>query len=60
LQFSAWLAFDQAAKSNKPTAEGSSMIDFPIAALALYLDKVQVDERVLHQAETAARKNPWL
>jgi hypothetical protein len=40
--------------------EGSSMIDFPIAALALYLDKVQVDKRVLHQAETAATKNPWL
>jgi hypothetical protein len=32
------------------------MIDFPLAALALYLDKVQVDKRVLHQAETAARK----
>jgi hypothetical protein len=56
----AWFAFDQAAKSNKPTAEGSGMIDFPLAALALYLNKVQVDKRVLHQAEAAARKNPWL
>ncbi len=36
------------------------MIDFPLAAFALYIDKVQVDKRVLHQAEMAANKNRFL
>jgi hypothetical protein len=56
----AWFAFDHAAKSNQPIAEGSNMIDFPLAALALYIDKVQVDRRILHQAQMIARKNPFL
>jgi hypothetical protein len=56
----AWFEFDHAAKSNKPTAEGGNMIDFPLAALALYIDKAEVDRRVFHQAEVAARKNPFL
>jgi hypothetical protein len=55
----AWFALDQAAKSNMPTAEGSNMIDFPLAAFALYIDKVQVDRRVLHQARMAANRNPF-
>jgi hypothetical protein len=58
--FVAWFAFDQAARSNMPTPQGSNMIDFPLAAFALYIDKVQVDKRVLHQAEMAARQNPFL
>jgi|SRR4029077_7661111 hypothetical protein len=56
----AWFAFDHAAKSNQPIAEGSNMIDFPLAALALYIDKVQVDRRILHQAQMIARENPFL
>jgi hypothetical protein len=56
----AWFAFDQPAKSNMPTAEGANMIDFPLAAFALYIDRVQVDKRVLHQAEMAANKNRFL
>jgi hypothetical protein len=56
----AWFALDEAARSNMPTAQGSNMIDFPLAAFALYIDKVQVDKRVLRQAEMAVRKNPWL
>ena len=36
------------------------MIDFPLAAFALYIDKIQVDKRVLHQAEMAANKAPFL
>jgi hypothetical protein len=58
--FVAWFEFDQAARSNMPTPQGSNMIDFPLAAFALYVDKVQVDKRVLHQAEMAARQNPFL
>lgn len=56
----AWFALDAAARSNMPTAQGSNMIDFPLAAFALYIDKVQVDKRVLHQAEMAANKAPFL
>jgi hypothetical protein len=56
----AWFAFDHAAKSNQPTAEGGNMIDFPLAALALYINRAQVDKRVFHQAEMAANKNPFL
>ena len=56
----AWFAFDQAAKSNMPTAKNENMIDFLLAAFALYVDKVQVDKRVFHQAEMAANKNPFL
>lgn len=56
----AWFAFDQAAKSNMPTAKGGNMIDFPLAAFALYIDKVQVDKRVFHQVEMAANKNLFL
>jgi hypothetical protein len=56
----AWFALDAAARSNMPTAQGSNMIDFPLAAFALYIDKVQVDKRVLHQAEMAANKGPFL
>lgn len=36
------------------------MLDFPLAALAFYIDKVQVDRRVSHQAEIAANENPFL
>jgi hypothetical protein len=53
----AWFAF---AKSNMAAAEGSNMIDFPLAAFALYVDKVQVDKWVFHQAEMAANKNRFL
>lgn len=56
----AWFELDQAARSNMPAAQGSNMIDFPLAAFALYVDKVQVDKRVLHQAEMAATQNPFL
>jgi hypothetical protein len=56
----AWFELDQAARSNMPTPQGSNMIDFPLAAFALYIDKVQVDRRVLHQAEMAANKNSFL
>jgi hypothetical protein len=56
----AWFALDQAAQLNMPTAQGSNMIDFPLAAFGLYIDRVQVDKRVLHQAEMAAKKNPFL
>jgi hypothetical protein len=55
-----WFAFDEAARSNMPTAQGGVMIDFPLAAFALYVDKVQVDKRVFHQAEMAAKRNPFL
>jgi len=56
----AWFAIEREAKSNKPTAEGGNMLDFPFAALAFYVDKVQVDKRVLNHVEAAARKNPFL
>ena len=56
----AWFALDEAAKSNMPTAQGGNMIDFPLAAFALYIDKVLVDKRALHQAKMAAEKNPFL
>jgi hypothetical protein len=56
----AWFAIEREAKSNKPTAEGGNMLDFPLAALAFYVDKVQVDKRVLNNIEIAARKNPFL
>jgi hypothetical protein len=56
----AWFAIEREAKSNMPTAEGGNMIDFPLAAFALYIDKVQVDKRVLNHIEVAARKNPFL
>ena len=58
--FVAWFEFDEAARSNMPTPQGSNMIDFPLAAFAFYVDKVQVDKRVHHQAEMAARQNPFL
>jgi hypothetical protein len=58
--FVAWFEFDRAARSNMPTPQGSNMIDFPLAAFALYVDKVQVDKRVLHQAEMAARQKPFI
>jgi hypothetical protein len=56
----AWFDLDQAARSNMPRAQGSNMIDFPLAAFALYVDKVQVDKRVLHQAEMAGRQNLFI
>jgi hypothetical protein len=36
------------------------MTDFPMTSLALYIDKIQVDKRVLHHVEVAARKNSFL
>jgi hypothetical protein len=47
----AWFALEEANKSSQPTVEGSNMLDFPLAALAFYVDKVQVDKRVLGYAE---------
>jgi hypothetical protein len=58
--FVAWFEFDQAARSNMQTPQGSNMIDFPLAAFALYVEKVQVDKRVLHQVKVAAGRNPFL
>jgi hypothetical protein len=55
-----WFALEREAKSNMPTAEGGNMLDFPLAALPFYIDKVQVDRRVLHLVEVAANKNPFL
>jgi len=55
-----WFALEEANKSSQPTAQGGNMLDFPLAALAFYIDKVQVDKRVLNHAEIAARKNPFL
>jgi hypothetical protein len=56
----AWFELDEAARSNMPSPQGSTMIDFPLAAFGLYVDRVQVDRRVLHQAKMAASKNPFL
>ena len=56
----AWFALEEANKSSQPTAEGGNMLDFPLAAMAFYVDKVQVDKRVLGHAERAARRNPFL
>jgi len=56
----AWFALEEANKLSVSTAEGGNMLDFPFAALAFYIDKVQVDRRVLNRAQIAARKNPFL
>ena len=55
-----WFALERVAKPNEQTADGGNMTDFPLAALALYIDKVQVDKRVLHHVEVAARNDPFL
>jgi hypothetical protein len=55
-----WFGFEREARANMRTAEGGNMLDFPLAALAFYIDKVQVDRRVLHLAEIAANRNPFL
>ena len=55
-----WFALEEANKSSQRKAEGSSMLDFPLSALAFYIDKVQVDKRVLNHAKIAARKNPFI
>jgi hypothetical protein len=54
------MRLDRVAKSNEQRADGSNMIDFPLAALALYIDRVQVDKRVLNHVEVAAKKIPFL
>lgn len=56
----AWFALEEANKSGHLTAEGGNMLDFPLAALAFYIDKVQVDRRVLHLAQMAANRNDLL
>jgi hypothetical protein len=55
----AWFELDEAARSNMPRPQGSNMIDFPLAAFGLYVDRVQVDWRVLHQAKMAANKRVY-
>jgi hypothetical protein len=55
-----WFALEEVDKSGQQKAEGGNMLDFPFSALAFYLDKVQVDKRVLNHAKIAARKNPFL
>lgn len=55
-----WFAFEREARANMATAEGGNMLDFPLAALTFYIDKVQVDRRVLHLAEIAGNRNPFL
>jgi hypothetical protein len=55
-----WLTLEGEARAQMPRAEGGNMLDFPLAALAFYIDKVQVDRRVLHLAEIAANRNPLL
>jgi hypothetical protein len=56
----AWFAFDHAAKSNQPIAEGSNMIDFPLAALALYIDKDSPLCRLKYATmdSSATKRNP--
>jgi hypothetical protein len=39
-------------------AAGSDMIDFPLAAVGLYVDKIQVDKRVLGYLNGRSGKNP--
>lgn len=55
-----WFALEVANKFSVPTAQGGNMLDFPFAALAFYIEKVQVDKRVLNHLEVAARQNPFL
>jgi hypothetical protein len=55
-----WFALEKANKLGQPTAEGGNMLDFPLSALAFYIDKVEVDKRVLNHAKIAAGKNPFL
>lgn len=55
-----WFGLEREARANMRTAEGGNMLDFPLTALAFYIDKVQVDRRVLHLAKIAANRNPFL
>jgi hypothetical protein len=56
----AWFALEEEITKNHPKADGGNMIDFPLAALGLYVDHVEVDKRVLDALQKAARKTALL